>query len=91
VEELAVLYPHPDVYRAVMRFYHLAKDSENMEKFAWKVLDIVPRDDETEMLLASHYIDSYWDSDIRHKVIQTLDAVRQRGKLGAKGLLRLAE
>lgn len=92
LEELAALYPHPDVYRAVMRFYHFTKDSDNIEKFAWKLLDIIPEDDEAEMLLASRYTEKYyWDSDTKNKAIQILDSVRQRGKLGAKGLLKLAK
>ena len=43
--ELATLYPHPDAYRTAMRFFDLVKQKEQMRKYGWKLLDLVPGDD----------------------------------------------
>ena len=54
--ELATLYPHPEAYRTAMRFFDLVKQEEQMRKYGWKLLDLVPDDIESQRMLARSYL-----------------------------------
>ena len=54
--ELATLYPHPDAYRTAMRFFDLVKQKEQMRKYGWKLLNLVPDDIESQRMLARSYL-----------------------------------
>lgn len=56
LRELAALYPHPEVYRALARFYQLTQQHEQIPDACWRVLAVVPGDREMEQLLLTNYL-----------------------------------
>lgn len=95
---LVALYPHPEAYRAAMYFFRLAKKTEEMRNFAWKVLDLVPDDEEAQNVLGKSYLSTlstvgtwrYDDSD-KIKAAQAIKPLWQRGKLNYKELVIYAD
>lgn len=92
---LVALYPHPEAYRAAMYFFRLAKKTEEMRNFAWKVLDLVPDDEEAQNVLGKSYLSTaatwrYGDFD-KIKAVQAIEPLWRRGKLNYKELVIYAD
>jgi hypothetical protein len=51
VLELTALYPHPEVYRAAMRYYRLSRKAEGVYIQAKRLLEVKPDDEEAQQLL----------------------------------------
>jgi MinD-like ATPase involved in chromosome partitioning or flagellar assembly len=56
--QLTILYPHPEAYRAAMRFFRLRRQDNKMKLFAWKLFESLPSpsDDEVQVILAESYL-----------------------------------
>ncbi|WP_013322134.1 KGGVGR-motif variant AAA ATPase [Gloeothece verrucosa] len=54
--ELAAIYPHPEIYRTAMRFFKLTKNSTQMKIFCWKLLELLPDDEEVQIILGKEYL-----------------------------------
>ena len=57
--ELSAFYPHPDAYRAVMRYFRLVDKPKEMRKFGARLLDLSPGDSEAHRVLANSYLEEY--------------------------------
>ncbi|ACK66817.1 ATPase involved in chromosome partitioning-like protein [Rippkaea orientalis PCC 8801] len=55
--KLASLYPHPEVYRTAMRFFRLRHQENKIKIFGWKLLDLLPDDEEGQNILGNQYLD----------------------------------
>lgn len=54
--ELATVYPHPEVYKTAIHFFRLTKDTKKIKIFGWKLLQLIPEDEEVENILALIYL-----------------------------------
>ncbi|MFO0882920.1 MAG: AAA family ATPase [Pirellulales bacterium] len=54
--ELTALYPHPEVYRAAMRYYRLTKKSEGVYLQGFRLLDVKPGDEEAQDLIVESFL-----------------------------------
>ena len=97
--ELATLYPHPDAYRAAMRFFGLVKQQEQMRKYGWKLLNLVPEDIDAQRRLARSYLseDGYfrrssstYDAD-EDAILSVISRIWQREELNLEEQLRFAD
>jgi hypothetical protein len=78
-----------------MYFFRLAKKTEEMRNFAWKVLDLVPDDEEAQNVLGKSYLSTvatwrYGDFD-KMKAVQAIEPLWRRGKLNYKELVIYAD
>jgi MinD-like ATPase involved in chromosome partitioning or flagellar assembly len=104
--ELTALYPHPDVYRAAMHFFQLRRNATSVETFGWKLLDLIPEDEESLSTLAKFYLADYnmrnsftmlyraKDNLIEHgskDIIRILEILWHKGKLEAEETLKYAK
>jgi hypothetical protein len=92
---LVALYPHPDVYRAAMHFFQHAKKLEEVRSFAWKLFDLVPDDEEAQIVLAKIYLNSSRNIRLRENdkkdAIRVLEILWKKGKLTAKESIQYAD
>lgn len=92
---LVALYPHPEAYRAAMYFFRLVKKTEEMRNFAWKLLDLLPNDEEAQNILAYSYLSvpGVWriSGFDKLKAIQAIEPLWQRGSLNYQQLILYAD
>ena len=97
--ELATLYPHPDAYRTAMRFFDLVKQKEQVRKYGWKLLNLVPGDIESQRFLARSYLseDGYfrrsssrYDADV-DSILSVISRIWRRSELNPEEQLRFAD
>lgn len=89
--QLVATYPHPEVYRAAMRFYKLKGKEKDIRAFAWKLIDISPSDEEGKKILATSYLQASMsfltsketkaNSPFMEEAIKAIDPLYQEGKL----------
>lgn len=93
--ELVALYPHPQVYRAAMHFFSFVKNSSAMTNFAWKLLELLPNDEETQEILAKRYLtlakSNYWKISSIKSDFNKEDAIRAIEPYWKKGKLTPTE
>lgn len=90
--ELATLYPHPEVYRTAMRFFRLVDKAEAMRTFGWKLLDLVPDDEDAQRILARNYLaDRLLKFDDIRNAVRVLEPLWQRKELSPKEAVRYAD
>lgn len=91
IMELVALYPHPEVYRAAMRFFRLVSKTDAIRNFGWKLLDFVPGDEEAQRVLAKSYLANRWlrDNNIKDAV-RAIEPLWQRGELSPEEAVRYA-
>ncbi|CAD5918405.1 ATPase involved in chromosome partitioning-like protein (Modular protein) [Planktothrix tepida] len=51
--EIAAMYPHPEVYRTAMRFFYFTKNEEAWINYGFKMVDLIPNDEEADNLLTN--------------------------------------
>ncbi len=97
--ELATLYPHPEAYRTAMHFFDLVKQEEQMRKYGWKLLDLVPDDIESQRMLARSYLSEHGyfrrrssrDRADKGIILSVISMLWQRGELNLDEQLRFAD
>jgi hypothetical protein len=103
IRELVALYPDPEVYRVAMRFFEFRRQHEEATKFALRVLDFLPGDDEATMEVARTVLSTdagfrfglagrperSTEEDFR-RLIAIAERAYERGSLGLKQKVRLA-
>ncbi len=97
--ELATLYPHPDAYRTAMRFFGLVKQKEQMRKYGWKLLNLVPDDIESQRLIARSYLSEYGyfrqrssrDQMDKDRILSVIGSLWEREELDPGEQLRFAD
>ena len=97
--ELATLYPHPDAYRTAMRFFGLVKQKEQMRKYGWKLLNLVPDDIESQRLIARSYLSEYGyfrqrssrDQTDKDRILSVIGSLWEREELDPGEQLRFAD
>ncbi len=89
--ELAVLYPHPECYRTAMRYFRLLKKEPELKTYAYKILELIPNDEETQEILAKIYLADLNKTFSLNEFIQhdniamkLMDSLWQRGDLNPK-------
>ena len=53
IREMAAMYPHPEVYRTAMRFFYFTKNEEAWINYGFKMVDLIPNDEESDNLLTN--------------------------------------
>jgi len=92
IVELVALYPHPEVYRAAMRFFRLVKRTDEMRNFGWKLLDFVPCDKEAQRVLAKSYLTERWlHNDDTIDAIRAIEPLWKREELSHEEIVRYAD
>ncbi|QSJ18390.1 AAA family ATPase [Nostoc sp. UHCC 0702] len=92
VLELVAFYPHPEVYRAAMRFFRLRENTEKLRFFGCKLLDLLPTDEEAQQILAESYLsERKLDKQDKKKAVRVIDSLWQKEELNSEQSLRYAE
>ncbi|MDF5711639.1 MAG: AAA family ATPase [Nostoc sp. S4] len=90
--ELVALYPHPDVYRAAMRFFRLRENTEELRSFGWQLLDLLPTDEEAQQILAESYLyERKLDKQDKKKAVRVIDPLWQREELNSEQAVRYGD
>ncbi|MBI1927623.1 AAA family ATPase [Candidatus Poribacteria bacterium] len=95
LEELAVLLPHLEIYRAGMRLFYRTKESEKLRTFGSQLKKIIPDDLEADQLMISDYIRTYeskgyWQQQDKENLFHLLNTAWQRNRLDFKELFWFA-
>lgn len=89
---LVALYPHPEVYRAAMRFFRLREKPEEVRNFGWELLNLLPSDEEAQRILAESYLaERKLDKQDKKKAVRVIDPLWQRGELKLEQAVRYAD
>ena len=92
IVELVALYPHPDVYRTAMRFFHLVNKKKSMRNFASRLLDFVPDDEEAQKELAKSYLAEFRiEPSDRKEALRAIEPLWKRRELSPKEVARYAD
>ncbi|WP_413174964.1 KGGVGR-motif variant AAA ATPase [Anabaena azotica] len=89
---LVALYPHPEAYRTAMRFFQLSKKQEDMKIFGWKLLDLMPNDEDALAVLANSYLTEAslsfrMKNSEKRNALRVLEPLWQKGKLNSKSVV----
>ncbi len=76
--EIAAMYPHPEVYRTAMRFFHLTKNEEAWMNYGFKIVDLIPDDEEADDLLRSKFLEILENVDNIFDTIGKIDKIKYK-------------
>ncbi|MEH2275023.1 MAG: AAA family ATPase [Nostoc sp.] len=92
VLELVALYPHPEVYRAAMRFFRLRQRPQEIRNFGWELLNLLPTDEEAQQILTESYLaERKLDKRDKKRAVRIIDPVWLRGELKPEQSIRYAD
>ncbi len=93
IVQLTVMYPHPEAYRAAMRFFRLRRQDDQMKLFARKLLNSIPypNDDEVQAILADSYLTKIKNLYANNTKLPSLTSILVRKSVDLDDAIRAIE